>query len=87
MKPNAIVIHERDNVAVVIAPCEGGAAIRLTDRELTAREAIPAFHKVALFPIARGESVIRYGEVIGVAATAIAPGQWVHTHNLGSAEE
>jgi hypothetical protein len=27
--------------------------------------------------------VLRYGEEIGLATQAIAPGQHVHTHNLG----
>ena len=43
---------------------------------------VPAGHKVALRPHAQGEPVRRYGQIIGFATEAIAPGQWVHTHNL-----
>eukprot|EP01037_Dinobryon_pediforme_P037344 gene37344-44783_t len=32
--------------------------------------------------IAVGEPVKRYGQIIGTASEAIAPGQHVHTHNL-----
>jgi altronate dehydratase small subunit len=31
-----------------------------------------------------GDSIIKYGEVIGVATREIAPGQHVHVHNLES---
>ena len=42
---------------------------------------IPAGHKVAVRPIASGEAVRRYGQIIGFASAAIAPGQHVHVHN------
>lgn len=44
--------------------------------------AIPPGHKVARTAIARGEAVLRLGQPIGLAAEDIAPGDWVHTHNL-----
>jgi altronate hydrolase len=47
----------------------------------TARR-VPAGHKVALRPHAAGDAVRRYGQIIGFATEAIAPGEWVHTHNL-----
>jgi altronate hydrolase/galactarate dehydratase len=40
-------------------------------------------HKIAVAAIAPGANVIRYGQIIGVATQAIAPGQHVHSHNLG----
>src|SRR5690606_20181527 len=43
-------------------------------------------HKVAIAPIAAGEVVLRYAEVIGRARTTIAPGDHVHTHNVGYEE-
>ena len=45
---------------------------------------IPKSHKTALFEIARGEEIIKYGEVIAVSSEKILKGQWVHTHNLKS---
>lgn len=39
-------------------------------------------HKHALCPIKKGESVIKYGEVIGIATSDIDKGEWVHSHNL-----
>ena len=50
---------------------------------VTTVERIPAGHKVAIKPIAVGEPVRRYGQIIGFATIPIAPGQHVHTQNCG----
>ena len=47
-----------------------------------ARAQIPAGHKVAASPIAKGQPVRKYNAVIGVAARDIETGDYVHTHNL-----
>ena len=36
---------------------------------------------MAAAPIAAGEPIRKFGQIIGFAATDIAPGQWVHEHN------
>jgi len=80
----AIRIDARDNVAVVVADVAAGGRVRLDDgSELTATQAVPRGNKIALSALAAGEPVIRYGEEIGVATTAIATGDHVHTHNMG----
>src|ERR1700709_2862327 len=50
---------------------------------VTTTERIPAGHKVAIRPIATGEAIRRYGQIIGFATQPIAPGQHVHTQNCG----
>jgi hypothetical protein len=87
----AIRLHARDNVATVTeALAEREVASVLSDQgqevdRVTAATPVPfAFHKVALAEIARGESVLKYGEVIGYATAPIARGDWVHTHNVQS---
>ncbi|MDP1881316.1 MAG: altronate dehydratase family protein, partial [Bradyrhizobium sp.] len=45
-------------------------------------ERIPAGHKVAIRPIAVGEPIRRYGQIIGFASQNIEPGDWVHEHNV-----
>lgn len=86
MEQNAILIDAHDSVATVTRPVKrgetvcflrGGAAV-----ELLAAEDIPMYHKIAVRPIAAGEAVLKYGEYIGRAVGDIAPGAWVHTHNL-----
>src|ERR1700756_1646950 len=50
---------------------------------VTTTDRIPAGHKVAIKPIAVGEAIRRYGQIIGFATQPIAPGQHVHTQNCG----
>ncbi len=83
MKANALIINERDNVAVVLEDIPKGGRVLLSDgREMEAREEIPCSHKIALVDMAAGTRVIKYGEVIGLAGRDIPRGSWVHTHNL-----
>lgn len=77
-------INSADNVAVVVADqgLAKGSAATIDGKTITVVDDIPRGHKFALEPIAAGEEVIKYGYPIGVATTDIAPGQWVHSHNL-----
>ncbi len=74
-----IHLQQQDNVGVSKAALPAG--ITLIENNLTLRSDIPAMHKVALVPIAKGEAILKYGQVIGFANTDIAPGDHVHTHN------
>ena len=88
----AIRMHSDDNVATAIDPLDPGEMVQVlsergeeTDR-VQALVAVPlAFHKVALRAIAPGETVLKYGEVIGHATAPIVRGEWIHTHNVESA--
>src|SRR5512147_2412125 len=83
---SAIHLHPSDNVAIARVPIPAGAELRVDGIPVTAVDAIPAGHKVALRAIAAGEMVWRYGQAIGPARAAIGPGQHVHTHNLSFEE-
>jgi altronate hydrolase len=78
----ALLLHPSDNVAIARVPLAPGQLLRLGGREVTVTEPVPVGHKVALVAISRGENVLRYGQRIGRASAAIAPGRHVHTHNL-----
>ncbi len=67
-----------DNVVTAVRPLAAGVAV---EGGLTLG-LIPRGHKVATRAIAEGEPVLKYAQVIGYAATAIAPGEHVHSHNL-----
>jgi altronate dehydratase len=83
VKPNVIIIHPSDNVAVTLTDIARGDAVHLSEvEELTAGEDIPFSHKIALRDFSRGEEIVKYGEVIGQAGEEIARGDWIHTHNL-----
>jgi altronate hydrolase len=48
---------------------------------VTTKRRIPPGHKIATRTHAAGEAIRRYGQIIGFATEAIAPGDWVHVHN------
>ena len=75
-KPLSVRIHASDNVAVVLN--DGGLpAGTIFPDGLALAEHVPQGHKVALIDFAKGESIIRYGEVIGLAAKPIGRGGWI----------
>jgi altronate hydrolase len=76
----AIRLHVSDNVVVAAGRVPRGT--RLLPENVVALEDIPAGHKVATRPLAAGELVLKYGQVIGCATGAIAAGAHVHLHNL-----
>jgi altronate dehydratase len=83
MDRNAVLVHERDNVAVAIREIQKGElVIGVAGDKIAALADIPKNHKVALVAIKAGEKIIKYSESIGVATIAINHGDWVHTHNL-----
>jgi altronate dehydratase len=83
VKPNALIINEADNVAVVLEDVDKGGTVYLPGgREIAAADDIPYSHKVALRGFRCGEDIVKYGEVIGQASRDIGEGDWVHTHNL-----
>jgi altronate hydrolase len=75
-----IIIHQTDNVAVVLRPFKKGEVVE----GVTLLEDIPQAHKVALKPIAVGENIIKYGSPIGHATADIKPGMHVHTQNVAT---
>lgn len=77
-----IKIHPDDCVAVALQPLSAGTCADVAGVSVTLTEDIPQGHKFALCDIASGESVIKYGNPIGIAKENIKKGSWVHTHNI-----
>jgi arabinonate dehydratase len=85
---NAVIhLNAADNVAIARVPLSPGQELRVNGGVLSVEEPIPAGHKVAVKPVAAGENVLRYGQVIGRARMRIEPGRHVHTHNLAFEEQ
>ncbi len=76
--PPVIRLHPDDGVVIARATLLPGAPVA---DKVAAVQRIPAGHKVAVRPIAVGEPVRRYGQIIGFASAPIDPGQHVHVHN------
>lgn len=79
MKQSLLRLHELDDVAVALRDLPAGTLVD----GVTLTGDLPAGHKVALRGIAVGQPVRKYGQQIGFATAAMAPGDHVHTHNLG----
>src|SRR5947208_9741319 len=75
-----IRLHPDDGVLIARSSLMPGVEVA---KGVTTTERIPAGHKVAIRPIAVGEPIRRYGQIIGFATAPIAPGQHVHTQNCG----
>ena len=88
----AIQIDERDNVATVTSDVGVGEVVEVLSPEgvvlmkpkMTGE--VGFGHKIALRGFERGDEVVKYGEVIGVASASIGVGAWLHTHNVESAK-
>lgn len=78
MANKALKIHADDNVAVALDALKSGESVL----GIMLLDDIPAGHKFALTAVEAGANIIKYAFPIGHAVQAIAPGQWVHTHNL-----
>ncbi len=85
MNAKALIrLAAEDNIAVAARTIEPGETVVLDGQPVTAADRIPTGHKMAIAPIAPGERVVKYGAPIGSATQPIAPGQYVHLHNVKS---
>jgi altronate hydrolase len=75
-----IRLHADDNV--VIARINVAIGTPVPGERFVARSQVSAGYKIAATAIRKGEPIRKYNVVIGFAATDIAPGTMVHSHNL-----
>lgn len=68
-----------DNVLVATSRIAKGTEL---GDGIVARQAIPFGHKVAAEAIAPEQPIRKFGQIIGFASQPIAPGDWVHEHNV-----
>jgi altronate hydrolase len=71
-------LHPTDNVVVAVADLSPGDIV--DDVRITRR--IPRGHKAAVRAIAKDTPALKFGQIIGFATQDIAPGDWVHEHNI-----
>src|SRR5215208_3041935 len=77
--PRVIRLNGEDNVVIAIDLVNQGDPAH----GLTGRQRIHKGHKMAIEPIREGEPVRKFNQIIGFAKSHIAPGEWVHEHNVG----
>jgi altronate hydrolase len=84
--PEIVVLHPRDNICVAARNLDRGESILANDCAITLVEPVRQGHKIALAEIDAGAKVRKWGESIGFATRRIAPGEWVHSHNMAIGE-
>ncbi|WP_100407712.1 UxaA family hydrolase [Bacillus solitudinis] len=81
-----IVMNEQDNVVTLLRDVKENEQISFDmngeKRTLVVKQDVGFGHKLALRSIEESETIYKYGESIGVAATTIQIGEHVHVHNL-----
>lgn len=86
----ALQVNAKDNVATVFENgVTRGQTIEVHDKlgnstPMNVLSDIPYGHKIALKDISVGESIVKYGEQIGVASNGIQRGEHVHVQNIDS---
>lgn len=80
-----IRLNKDDNVVIARRQIFPGTIVT-EENGLKVTGFIPAGHKVASCAIAAGQTVKRYGQIIGIANQAIAAGGHVHSHNLSMSD-
>ena len=75
----SIRLAPEDNVVVARVDILSGTEI--TGEGVTALDVVPAGHKIATRPIAVGEPVRKYDQIIGFASEPVEAGAHVHVHN------
>lgn len=84
----ALKVDDRDNVATIFAQgVADGDQVEIRDKRghyetVCVHGDVPYGHKIAAAAIPQGAHVIKYGESIGAASRDIAPGEYVHIHNM-----
>ncbi|MBL0402559.1 altronate dehydratase [Microvirga aerilata] len=78
LAPRTVRLHENDNSAVAVDPIVPGSILH----GITAKSRVPRGHKIALAPIAQGEPILKFGQIIGFASQPVEAGEWLHEHNV-----
>ena len=72
-KQLSLRLNPGDNVVIALQDLLAGTSLRdeITEQAYATAAAIPRGHKIASHPIALGENVVRYGQIIGQATCDI----------------
>lgn len=77
-----LLLHPRDDVVIAMGAIARGATVETSGGAVALERNIAAGHKIAIRSRETGQTVRRYGRIIGVASSVIRPGDHVHLHNL-----
>jgi altronate dehydratase small subunit len=80
----ALYLAPGDNIAVATRELAAGNTVDIDDATIELKSTVDVGHKFAIHPISEGSRIVKYGAPIGIATADIAPGEYVHIHNLRS---
>lgn len=89
MNKNAIMLRPVDNVVTVVSDVEAGDTVVFSKdgKQCTveAAESIPAYHKIAVSDLKKGDHIIKYGQIIGgLTVDEVKKGYWISHKNIMS---
>ncbi|WP_459198697.1 UxaA family hydrolase [Bacillus subtilis] len=76
-----IKIHKQDNVLLALRDIQKGERLHADSVSIEVKDDIKRGHKIALKPIKKNDSIIKYGFPIGHASQDISIGEHIHVHN------
>ncbi|MFN0315388.1 MAG: UxaA family hydrolase [Burkholderiales bacterium] len=82
--PRVLVLSPGDNVAMAKSDIKAGTPVEVLGNSIVLKEKILTGHKFAFKPVQSGETLVKYGAPIGAATQDIAPGEYIHIHNVAS---
>ncbi len=80
----AVHLRPEDNVAVAARTLLPGQEFAFGGATFSPDRRVGLGHKIAVRPIAKGEAVRKYGQIIGFASCDIPIGGHVHVHNVSA---
>ena len=88
MSVNAVMLRSVDKVVTVVDDVKKGDTVLYkkddVECEIFAVEDIPAFHKISVVDLKKGEEVTKYGQVIGGMTEDADKGSWISHKNIMS---
>lgn len=75
-------VHAKDHVAVALEALGAGTVIDIGDLSVPLKTDIPKGHKIALYDLPAGQTILKLGFVIGRLTTPVAAGEHIHSHNM-----
>src|SRR5262249_37461115 len=80
----AVHLRPQDNIPGAARHLQPGKDLRHNGAPITLQNRVGLGHKLALVPIAKGEAIYKYGQIIGFASQDIPAGAHVHVHNVSA---
>ena len=80
MRKRALKLHAKDNCVVALNDIASGDIVWWDEGEMVACSSITLGHKLACEALNNGDSILKYGAIIGHATRDITMAEHVHYH-------